>query len=358
MRAPSVHAPPDEAFLAGVNPAHFGVVVNTSPLVVFTQANAKIPAGAVTAYAPDLLVDKPALHLLTCSWTLEHGLAKVLAEGIAQMQVQLPLSRFLVLCANDMEVLACGEVSLDAIVASGQIFVDEHIWHPAPHRTARSYTAVYNARLDALKRHELAARIPNLLLTYAWSIDDSQDGSAARVRKLLPRATFANHDFSGGNYRAIALPQVNQLLGQAEIGLCLSAVEGSMRAAMEYLLAGLPVVTTPSVGGRDRYFAGAYCRTVPADAEAIADAATELAGLQLDRQRIRRHVGDMVAFDRHNFLLALNKHARKVFGIRHDLFRSFSPFAGHISRQVDARQFRRQLQAADGVGRQAEGSAQ
>jgi len=346
MRAPTVDTAPDEAFLASVNPSHFGAVVSTSPLVVLTQANNEVPAGAVAAYAPDLLVDKPALHLLTCSWTLESDLPKLLAKGIAKAQSMLPLSRFLVLCANDLEVLACSALGLDAIVASGQIFVDERIWHPLPQQVARPYLAVYNARLDAFKRHELAARISNLLLTYAWSTDDSQDNSMARVRALLPSATFANHDMLGGQYKALPLPEVNQLLAQAETGLCLSAVEGSMRAAMEYLLAGLPVVTTPSLGGRDRYFVGGYCRTVPADPDAVLHAARELADLRLDRSRIRRHVGDMVAFDRHNFLRALNKHVRQLFGTRRDIFPSFAPFLGHISRQVDARQFRQHLAAA------------
>jgi hypothetical protein len=358
MKEPSDDTAPDTGGHAEGSATHFGVAVSTSPLVVLTRASAKHPAGAVVADAQEILVERPALHLLTCSWTLEQGLAGTLAEGISRAQSVLPLSRFLVLCANDLEVLACAEAGLDAILASAQIFVDERIWHPFAARTPRQYRAVYNARLKAFKRHELAAHIPSLLLTYAGPVDDSQDGSLARVRALLPRATFANHDLTGGAHRSLAPPEINQLLAQAETGLCLSAVEGSMRAAMEYLFAGLPIVTTPSVGGRDRYFVGGYVRTVSSDPDAVAHAATQLANLQLDRQRIRQHVGDMVAFDRHNFLLALNKHVRKVFGIRHDIFPSFAPFAGQISHQVDARQFRTQLRASgDNPGSPTMGNA-
>lgn len=337
---------PDKGYLAGTNPAPFTVAVSTSPLVVLTEASPKFPAGAAATYAPDLLVERPALHLLSCSWTLEQGLPSVLAEGIARAQSELPRSHFLVLCANDLEVLACAEVGLDAILANRQIFVDERIWHPVAARTPEKYVAIYNARLEVFKRHELAAQVPSLLLSYAGWAADSQDSLLARVRALLPHAHFANHDPGGRHYRNLAPSQVNQLLAQAETGLCLSAVEGATRAAMEYLLAGLPVVTTPSVGGRDRYFVGGYVRTVSSDPDAVAHAATELANLQLDRQRIRRHVGDMVAFDRRNFVLALNKHIRKVFGIRRDLFPSFAPFAGHVSPQGDVQHFRMQLQGS------------
>ncbi|WP_164127899.1 glycosyltransferase, partial [Stenotrophomonas maltophilia] len=52
---------------------------------------------------------------------------------------------------------------------------------------------------------------------------------------------------------------VNRVYNQAAVGLCLSAVEGAMCASMEYLMAGLPVVSTPSVGGRDVYFDPDYC---------------------------------------------------------------------------------------------------
>jgi glycosyltransferase involved in cell wall biosynthesis len=47
---------------------------------------------------------------------------------------------------------------------------------------------------------------------------------------------------------------VNQGLARAVVGLCLSTVEGSNYASMEYMLAGLPIVSTPSIGGREVYF--------------------------------------------------------------------------------------------------------
>ena len=51
---------------------------------------------------------------------------------------------------------------------------------------------------------------------------------------------------------------VNAALSRASTGLLLSEVEGASYAAVEYMLAGLSVVSTPSAGGRDAYFDPEY----------------------------------------------------------------------------------------------------
>ena len=45
-----------------------------------------------------------------------------------------------------------------------------------------------------------------------------------------------------------------------------------MRASIEYLFAGLPVVSTPSLGGRDHYFDNEYCIIAQPDPHAIRGA--------------------------------------------------------------------------------------
>ena len=45
----------------------------------------------------------------------------------------------------------------------------------------------------------------------------------------------------------------------SQVGLCLSKSEGAMFASIEYLLCGLPIVSTKSVGGRDIFFTDENC---------------------------------------------------------------------------------------------------
>jgi hypothetical protein len=60
-----------------------------------------------------------------------------------------------------------------------------------------------------------------------------------------------------------------------------------MLASIQYLLAGLAVVTTHNLGGRDEFFSAPYVRWVPDDPEAVADAVDELVALDLDPWTIR-----------------------------------------------------------------------
>src|SRR6185295_12190358 len=171
-------------------------------------------------------------------------------------------------------------------------------------------------------RHELAAAISSLVLTQG----PPKAAEVERVKRLLPKARFANFESHGGAYAYLPEKGVVSLMNRAAVGLCLSAVEGSMRVSMEYRLCGTPVVSTRSTGGRDRYFVGPHVRVVDDDADAVAAAVRELKALHLNRQAVRDFVGQLVTFDRHRALQDINKFVERRFGIA-DRFRSFAPFA-------------------------------
>jgi hypothetical protein len=109
-----------------------------------------------------------------------------------------------------------------------------------------------------------------------------------------------------------------------------------MWAAFEYLLYGLPVVSTRSIGGRDRYFLGAYCRIVDDDPYAVAAAVHTHGARKFDRLRIRSHVAEILAFDRYNFLLNANKVAKKQLG-SDPMLSTFEPLIGAYSNYISLR---------------------
>jgi len=74
-----------------------------------------------------------------------------------------------------------------------------------------------------------------------------------------------------------------------------------MYAATEYLLCGLPVVSTPSLGGRDEWFDTRFVRIVPDDATAIAEAVRELISLNLSPHLIRQETLRRVVEHRRRF---------------------------------------------------------
>ena len=76
-------------------------------------------------------------------------------------------------------------------------------------------------------------------------------------------------------------------INQARVGLCLSAEEGAMYASAEYLLCGLPVVSTRSTGGRDTYFDDTYVKIVEDTPEAVAEGVEEMIERNIDPHYIR-----------------------------------------------------------------------
>jgi glycosyltransferase involved in cell wall biosynthesis len=225
------------------------------------------------------------------------------------------------LANTETEALLLSRAGVPNMLANELMFVDERLCTvlPSPPPNLERFDAIYVARLEELKRHHLAAAIPNLILVHG----PPQPNAVDRTRRLLPRACFAN--FRRGAYGYLKDEEVVGLMNRAAVGLCLSATEGSMRASIEYRFCGTPVVSTRSIGGRDRYFVGPHARVVDDNPDAVAAAVRDLKAKRFDRRAVREAVGAMVALDRHNFLLDVNKLVQRHFGV-HDRFRSFAPF--------------------------------
>lgn len=169
---------------------------------------------------------------------------------------------------------------------------------PRPNR-ARPFDAVLNAKALAFKRHHLSVAVPRRLFI-AYDVQDKDEGDTravdlsalrpAEIRRHLPPAAVA------------------AALGEADVGLMLSAVEGACYASLEYLLCGLPVVSTRSLGGRDDFYDAQNSRVVEADAGAVAagvvDLQCALARGALDRWTIR----EQAMRRRADFLARLSGH--------------------------------------------------
>ena len=80
-----------------------------------------------------------------------------------------------------------------------------------------------------------------------------------------------------------------------------------MNSSMEYLLAGLPIVNTPNLGGRDLYFSPDYCITADADPDSVRDAVLELKARNIPRGYIRAQTLEKIKPDRERFLNFLSE---------------------------------------------------
>ena len=138
----------------------------------------------------------------------------------------------------------------------------------------RVFDAVYNAVLAPYKRHELLAEVKSLRLV---------TGSVNKIH-LLSEMGLSKAEV---NDRYLSKREIAKVLGSCKCGLALSKEEGGMLACTEYLLCGLPVVSTPSIGGRDVFFKKSNHILCDDTANAVGNAVTLASSRDWDREKIR-----------------------------------------------------------------------
>jgi uncharacterized protein (TIGR01627 family) len=280
------HSPP--VFMTGIA---FGELLGIAP--AFARRYGNIPAG----------------FLIYPTWTIEdaHRIAtiSVVANDYRRRYPQHRL-QFITNTAEEAERL--GAAGQRAIFLNKNCTVSEEIFRPLPD-AAKEFDAVYNSRFVDLKRHELAAEIENVAyLTYLdgspAEMADQRDCMAA-VLARNPRHVLLNPMSNGRPVRLLP-DETNAALNLAAVGLCLSAKEGSNWASMEYMLAGLPVVSTPSTGGRDVFFDRDYCIICEPAAKAVREAVEELNARNIPPDLIRQRTLAKIEPERRRFLQVLD----------------------------------------------------
>jgi hypothetical protein len=148
---------------------------------------------------------------------------------ILRNRVLYPKIKVSILCNTKREHKLLRLFGIDSVFCNHNCFIDENIFTNRP-RAPKKYAAVYNAVLYDFKRHSLVAAIK---------------GNVAFLTYRYENATYKNHLDNAALVEAY---------NESYTGLALSSVEGAMYASCEYLLCGIPVVSTRSKGGRDVFF--------------------------------------------------------------------------------------------------------
>ena len=220
---------------------------------------------------------------------------------------------------TEEEVRSARQEGWNAIFVNGNCWLDERIFKPNQSAEKdRLYDLVINTRPEKKKRPYLASEVDRLAVIrgICWEPDDYYD-----LRQLKP--LYLNED-------RFAPQQVAGVLNQSICGGVFSEEEGQCQASSEYLLCGLPVVSTPSRGGRDVWYNAANSVICDPTPSAVRDAVREIkAGLETGRydrtqiraQHLRRanamrdRFNDSVQqiFNRHGVSSDASNHLQKMF---------------------------------------------
>lgn len=150
-------------------------------------------------------------------------------------------------------------------------YINEHLYNIIDQQ--KVYDAIYTAQLNSSKRLFLAKNIEKLMVA-------SYGGN---LHAYCPELKHADY-----NKEFLPRTELAKKYNQARAGLILSELEGANLASSEYLLCGIPVVSTPSKGGRDEFFTPENSIIVPPDAEAVARAVNTWKKLEPDPKKIRQ----------------------------------------------------------------------
>jgi hypothetical protein len=190
-------------------------------------------------------------------------------------------------------VLLCNELftvdlflaeDVEAIFCNQNCFVNEKVFTTNP-SAVKLFDAVYNACMASYKRHALAQKVESLaLMTYRYGGTYQSDYESS-VRASLSHAKWVKDSYSDND--KVPVEEIVRFYHQCRVGLCLSEIEGAMFASIEYLLSGLPIVTTRSVGGRDVFYDPEYVLIVDDNAEAVSEGVKEMCARAPDPDVIR-----------------------------------------------------------------------
>ena len=173
----------------------------------------------------------------------------------------------------------------------------------------KKYDAVYVAAAHPYKRIHLAKKIKKLfVVTYFWP-DVRDEKGLWDLHAFEPQVSHCEF-----NRDRIPPDEVNRILNQSHTTLALSKKEGAMFASMEYMLAGRPVVSTPSLGGRDLFFDDRYVAITPDTPEGVASGVEQLKNKSLDPAFIRKETMKKVDASRRSFYDLVASLARRHGG--------------------------------------------
>ncbi len=252
----------------------------------------------------------PATLLLSLSWTmLLKKRFTYMLKALQAYTTQRPLHRLVFLANMPEEKALFDQHSLHSIFCPHNTFLDERLYHPL--RREKVWQGIITARLRPFKRIHLVQELNSCcLITYPTAHDDRHyDEQLWQNIPHLHRPQYEGTTFKNIFNEAT----LREYFARSHCGLTLSHAEGGCFAANEYLLCGLPVVSTPSIGGRDVFFHPEYTYYCHPNTNGVRLAVEAAQKCPISPMDIRKVCLDRMGFFRQRYTEMLEAEA-KVHG--------------------------------------------
>ena len=173
---------------------------------------------------------------VTLGWFLSEHLANQSRTILDQFK--LNIDNFYILYNSPEEESNGLKFGLKGSVINHNAWIDEQALKPI--LLTKKYKALYIARPTDFKRHYLAQKVKGLALAAGGF-------NHRNLQVDLPPSIN-----EAGKH--LTKKEICEIINESNCGLCLSREEGACYSSSEYLLCGVPVVSTRSRGGRDVWY--------------------------------------------------------------------------------------------------------
>ena len=215
------------------NPAFpFRVYYESSNMRIFIIENIQHNWEWLKVYSPKF--KSTDYFFVYCGWFHSEFFAKE-AEQIFDV-LKLNRDNFFFMFNEELEQKSFEEKGFKGEIINQNAWLDENIVMKPLVDIKKEYDAIYVGRFSGFKRHHLAQNVNDLAL-----VAGNNHGNAIA-------AGIPSHKYR--NSCPLTPDEVCEKINESYCGLILSAEEGACFASSEYLLCGIPVVSTKSKGGR------------------------------------------------------------------------------------------------------------
>jgi hypothetical protein len=241
-------------------------------------------------------LDHNSLVICTLPWY--HGettFAKCL-KYVLSVNPSLTAYNFVILCNSRREVIAAIDAGWPQVaLCTHTSWLDEKQYCVVPDDT-KEYDMVINCRPEGWKRPFIAKKIDNLAVIKGFNFrpNDYFDLSALNPGYI--------------NDQRLDMAEVVKILSKSRVGGIFSAVEGACYSSAEYLLCGLPVISTDSLGGRDEFYNSTNSIIIRPDPDECKDALQILLQRLLENSEIRAQI-------REDYILLATAHRVNAYNI-------------------------------------------
>ncbi len=239
--------------------------------------------------------DKEAVFLKFLPWSHESVEAvKHVRYFYRKHQAMYPKHQVHILCNTEEEQRLLSGITPHTHFINQNALLDENLF-PTAALDPRPYDVVYNGRLVSIKRQHLLSALNGRIGLFGDTSIPTEWDYFNELKRVIPLAKMLHYphqpylkDITLHEQIPFAPYEVLAArMNQGYVGAVLSRAEGANYVSAEYLLCGLPVVSTYSIGGRDVFFDDRYCRIVPPNPQKIKQAVEELKALKIAPAFIR-----------------------------------------------------------------------